>query len=141
MRARLRVILQSIRRKTFEFYFIYLGGLLSSSRGGYVKLKVELISTYALTEFHLHPSLPDQSVAPPLLTNQPMNIEDLTQRQKRKQQLCREKSIVLMSNNNPIIGEDIENGLWQMECDLNSNFFRCAMMYQDVMKIPRNHLR
>ena len=110
---------------------------MSASRGGYVKLKVELISTHALTEFHLHP---DQSVAPPLTKQPPMNIEDLT-RQKRKQQLCREKSIVLMSNNNPIIGEDIENGLWQMECDLNSNFFRCAMMYQDVMKIPRNHLR
>ena len=68
-----------------------------------------------------------------------MTFEELSQ---KRHQLTREKSIVqLICNNHSINGEDVENGLWQMECDLNSNFFRCAMKYQDVTKIPRNHLR
>ena len=113
---------------------------MSSSRGGYVKLKVELISSVALTEFQLFPSIKStENTAPPPTFNRPLTIEhgiDL----KRKQ-LARDKSITLMSNNNPINGEDIENGLWQMECDLNSSFLRFSMVYQDVTKIPRNHLR
>ena len=53
----------------------------------------------------------------------------------------KEKTITLMTNNNGVNGLDSDTGNWQVDCDLNSSFLRCSMVYQDVFKIPRNHLR
>ena len=59
----------------------------------------------------------------------------------RKRTLKKEKSMTLMINNNRIHGSDPENGNWLVDGDLNSSFLRCSIVYQDVFKIPRNHLR
>lgn len=117
----------------------------SVNGGGYVKIRVDLYSAFALTEFHLHPIKEEHPVASESNQN---NIEDdpFALRMDRissnkKKLLTREKSISLMINNNGVGGIDSDNNNWQVECDLHSSFLRCSMYFQDVSKIPRNHLR
>lgn len=121
------------------------GSILSSGKGGgYVKIRVDLFSAFGLTEFHLHPN--EHNKEPEQLQNQNIEDDPLTLRMdlisNKKKLLCREKSITaLLINNNGVGGIDSDNNSWQVECDLHSNFLRCSMYYQDVNKIPRNHLR
>lgn len=38
-------------------------------------------------------------------------------------------------------GIDAGGGKWAIEADLHSSFLRCSLVYMDIYKIPRNHLR
>lgn len=121
---------------------------MSSGCGGYVKIRVDLESAFALTEFCLPATVSKNSQIP---DNDKTSIEDAPtlalktmaeiKRSHKKPPLGREKSITLMMNNNAVRGQDVDSGNWQVDCDLNSSFLRCAMVNLDMNKIPRNHLR
>jgi hypothetical protein len=125
---------------------MYIGGLLGSAggnEGGYVRIRVDLLSAHALTEFHLHPNgkSEDQQHQLPITKseNDPLSL-DVTPNPNKKP-LLREKSVSLMINNNRVGGSDADNGNWSVEGDLHSSFLRSSIFYQDINKIPRNHLR
>lgn len=144
---------------------IFSGGLLSSGSGGYVKIRVTLESAFALSEFQLQPpnmvldickeeqrqlqsqeSLEDASSFALKLIQDSKNNSVIRKCEKQLVGPIRqksEKSLMLMTNNsaNRVRGTDADNGNWQVDCDINSSFLRCCMVYQDVQKIPRNHLR
>ena len=125
---------------------------MTSGSGGYVKIRVDFISAQALTEFCLRPNgdvnkdseaFPDENdISSQANTPEaPFSFKSVTSELNKKRPLNREKSITLMINNNGVNGNDPDNGNWQVDCDLNSSFLRCSMVFQDVYKIPRNHLR
>ena len=38
-------------------------------------------------------------------------------------------------------GADAEGARWSLEADLHSSFLRVSLVFADIHKIPRNHLK
>ena len=122
----------------------------SFTTGGTVRVTVDLISVHAQTEFSIAPSIQPTIRAEPC-------TEDIFQLKKvgnivTAAALTRNENGGSLSrdcsggssaggNGSCMQNHDFEGNPWTLESDLHSSFLRFSLVFDNISKIPRNHLR
>ena len=105
-----------------------------------IRLRLELHAGHALTEFITAPN-------PPSSTAGDSNglIEEIAAASGSTDgsngRLPRANSLGAGSNPPPVRGVDPDLCNWSLEADVHSSFLRFSLVFDDVNKILRNHLR
>ena len=115
--------------------------------GGMVRVRIDLLEGHAMTEFYTIPCPPghQQLQQQRQLQQKDMDpsVEDLCPAPVPviKSLSGRSSSSGSSSSSAPVHGVDSEVCNWALEADMHSSFLRFSLVFMDVTKIPRNHLR
>ncbi|TRY60992.1 hypothetical protein TCAL_08404 [Tigriopus californicus] len=93
--------------------------------GGMVRIRIDLHSAHAMSEYVMSTSASSST-----------NGDSFGQIDSLVNALSRENS-----GNIAVVGTDADAANWALETDTHSSFMRFSLLFLDINKIPRNHLR